>query len=190
MDVGDAGFAVDVAVLEGYPFAWTQTRRGGEDHHRPVVVLEVLRDGDDFVPAFERAHLGGPSLRVADADLGGVGVDQTPVDGAREGSRRCAAPASSVVACRYGSSAPAMTSTCAPRTAPRAAGTASREPSAARRIWAGGVERHVTVEDADEAVLDEVDAGYRPKYGRRYASIVDTINDKGHRATTLRLVPQ
>jgi hypothetical protein len=57
-------------------------------------------------------------------------------------------------------------------------------------ISAGGVERDVAIEDADHAVLDEVDAGYRSKYGTRYASIVDSINDAEHRATTLRLVPQ
>jgi hypothetical protein len=56
------------------------------------------------------------------------------------------------------------------------------------RIWAGGVERDVTIEDADDAILDHVDAGYREKYGR-YASIVDSITDAEHRATTLRLVP-
>ena len=58
------------------------------------------------------------------------------------------------------------------------------------RIRAGGVEKDVTVEDADNAVLDQIDAAYREKYGRRYASIVDTINDEEHRATTLRLVPR
>ena len=58
------------------------------------------------------------------------------------------------------------------------------------RIWAGGVEKDVVVEDADESVLDRVDAGYREKYGRRYASIVDNINDAAHRATTLRLLPR
>ena len=57
-------------------------------------------------------------------------------------------------------------------------------------IHAGGVTKHVAIEDADDAVLDEVDAGYRSKYGSRYASIVDKINDAEHRATTLRLVPQ
>jgi len=57
------------------------------------------------------------------------------------------------------------------------------------RISAGAVERDVTIEDADDAVLDAVDAGYRAKYGR-YASIVDTITDAEHRATTLRLVPR
>ena len=56
------------------------------------------------------------------------------------------------------------------------------------RISAGGVERDVTIEDAGDAVLDQVDAGYRQKYGR-YASIVDGITDAEHRATTLRLVP-
>jgi hypothetical protein len=57
------------------------------------------------------------------------------------------------------------------------------------RISAGGVERDVAIEDADDAVLDQVDAGYREKYGS-YASIVDSINDAEHRATTLRLLPQ
>jgi hypothetical protein len=58
------------------------------------------------------------------------------------------------------------------------------------RIAAGGVERDVTVEDADSGVLDHVDAAYRKKYGGRYAQIVDSITDDQHRATTLRLVPQ
>jgi hypothetical protein len=56
-------------------------------------------------------------------------------------------------------------------------------------IEAAGVEREVAVEDADPQVLDEVDASYRGKY-RRYASIVDSISDEEHRATTLRLVPR
>ena len=48
----------------------------------------------------------------------------------------------------------------------------------------------VTVEDADDsAILDQVDAAYRDKYGSRYADIVDKINDAEHRATTLRLLP-
>jgi hypothetical protein len=57
------------------------------------------------------------------------------------------------------------------------------------RIAAGGVERDVTVEDADRGVLDAVDVAYREKYGRRYAQIVDSITDPEHRASTLRLVP-
>jgi hypothetical protein len=61
--------------------------------------------------------------------------------------------------------------------------------SRAGRIRVGGVERDVTIEDADAAVHDEVDAAYRNKYGR-YADIVDGITNAGARATTLRLVPQ
>jgi hypothetical protein len=56
------------------------------------------------------------------------------------------------------------------------------------RISAGGVERDVAVEDAEEAVYDQVDAAYRAKYGR-YASIVDGITDDQARSTTLKLVP-
>ena len=58
------------------------------------------------------------------------------------------------------------------------------------RVHAGGVATDVAVEDADPGVLDEVDAAYRDKYGGRYASIVDGINDAEHRATTLRLTPR
>ena len=57
------------------------------------------------------------------------------------------------------------------------------------RIRAGGVDKDVTVEDAEDAVNEQVDAAYRSKYGR-YASIVDSITDAAHRATTLRLVPR
>jgi hypothetical protein len=58
------------------------------------------------------------------------------------------------------------------------------------RISAAGAETDITVEDADKRVLDQVDTAYREKYGRRYASIVDTTNDPEHRATTLRLLPR
>jgi hypothetical protein len=57
------------------------------------------------------------------------------------------------------------------------------------RISAVGVEKDVTVDDADDGVLGQVDSAYREKYGRRYASIVESINDEEHRATTLRLMP-
>ena len=56
------------------------------------------------------------------------------------------------------------------------------------RIRAGGVDKDVTVEEAHGAVNEQVDAAYRSKYGR-YASIVDSITDAAHRATTLRLIP-
>jgi hypothetical protein len=58
------------------------------------------------------------------------------------------------------------------------------------RVAAAGVEKDVTVEDAQSTVLDQVDAAYRQKYGGRYAGIVDSITDDEHRATTLRLVPR
>ena len=58
------------------------------------------------------------------------------------------------------------------------------------RISAQGVEQDVNIEAADERALDQIDAAYREKYGRRYASIVDTITDPAHRATTLRLLPR
>jgi len=57
------------------------------------------------------------------------------------------------------------------------------------RISTAGFERDVAVEDADGAVLDQVDAAYRQRYGA-YASIVDSITDDEHRATTLRLTPR
>lgn len=57
------------------------------------------------------------------------------------------------------------------------------------RISAGGLSKDVAVDDANPAVLEHVDAAYRQKYGARYASIVDSITDAEHRATTLRLTP-
>jgi hypothetical protein len=58
------------------------------------------------------------------------------------------------------------------------------------RCWTGLRRRGApAVEDAEPAVFDRVDAGYRSKYGR-HASIVDSITDEEHRATTLRLVPK
>ena len=58
------------------------------------------------------------------------------------------------------------------------------------RISAQGAEQDVNIDAADERALDQIDAAYREKYGRRYASIVDTITDPEHRATTLRLLPR
>ena len=57
------------------------------------------------------------------------------------------------------------------------------------RIRAGGVERGVTIEDAGDAVNDQVDAAYRTKY-RRFAGIVDSVVDAQARSSTLRLVPR
>ena len=57
------------------------------------------------------------------------------------------------------------------------------------RIQAGGVEKNVTIEGADEAVNDQVDAAYLAKYRRYAASIVETVTNQESRATTLKLVP-
>jgi hypothetical protein len=57
------------------------------------------------------------------------------------------------------------------------------------RIEAGGIHTDVRIEDAEEAMLDQVDDAYRAKYGRRYGSIVESITDLEQRATTLRLTP-
>jgi hypothetical protein len=61
--------------------------------------------------------------------------------------------------------------------------------SRAGRIRAGGVEKDVTMEDADGAVNDQVDAAYRTKY-RSAGSIVDTVTDAEARSSTLKLVPR
>jgi hypothetical protein len=58
------------------------------------------------------------------------------------------------------------------------------------RVQAGGVEKDVTIEDADGAVHDKVDAAYRTKYRRYAAGIVDGITNAQARSTTLRLVPR
>jgi hypothetical protein len=73
-------------------------------------------------------------------------------------------------------------------------GEASGRHHAARasgeaRIRVSGIERDVTIADADEGVLDPVDAAYRSKYGR-YASIVDSITEPASRASTVKLVPR
>jgi hypothetical protein len=58
------------------------------------------------------------------------------------------------------------------------------------RIRAGGVEKDVTIEDADGAVNDQVDAAYRAKYRRYAGSIVDGITNAQARTTTLKLAPR
>ena len=58
------------------------------------------------------------------------------------------------------------------------------------RIRAGGVEKDVTIEDADSAVNDAVDAAYRTKYARYARNIVDTVIDASARSSTLKLTPR
>jgi len=58
------------------------------------------------------------------------------------------------------------------------------------RIWAGGVEKDVTFEDATHDIDDEVDAAYRAKYRRYTGSILNSVLTPGARSTTIKLVPR
>jgi hypothetical protein len=57
------------------------------------------------------------------------------------------------------------------------------------RIWAGGVEKDVTFEDAGGDIDDELDAAYRTKYSRSPEKTLDAMTSPEARSTTLRLVP-
>ena len=57
------------------------------------------------------------------------------------------------------------------------------------RIQAGGVDKHVTLADADHNLDDQIDAAYRAKY-RRYPSYVEPMITPQARATTIRLLPR
>jgi hypothetical protein len=57
------------------------------------------------------------------------------------------------------------------------------------RIRAGGVEKDVTLVDADHDIDDRIDRAYRAKYGR-YSSATDAITSPDPRSTTLKLVPR
>jgi hypothetical protein len=57
------------------------------------------------------------------------------------------------------------------------------------RIWAGGVEKDVTFEDAHPDLYDQIDAAYHTKYGR-YPQYVAPMVTPEIRATTIRLVPR
>ena len=57
------------------------------------------------------------------------------------------------------------------------------------RIWAGGVEKDVTlVEEPDPDVNDQIDAAYLTKY-RRYPQYVSPMVTPDVRAATIKLVP-
>jgi hypothetical protein len=58
------------------------------------------------------------------------------------------------------------------------------------RIQAGGVEKDVTfVEEAGDAVNNQVDAAYRAKYQRYGAQYVTPMTSAEVRTTTIKLVP-
>jgi hypothetical protein len=59
------------------------------------------------------------------------------------------------------------------------------------RIWAGGVEKDVTlVEETDPSVNDAIDAAYRTKYRQSGGTYVDPMVAPEARATTIKLAPR
>lgn len=57
------------------------------------------------------------------------------------------------------------------------------------QILAGGATYEIAFGEAADADLPDVDEGYRRKYGRRYASIVEDLLDAGPRDATLEIRP-
>jgi hypothetical protein len=57
------------------------------------------------------------------------------------------------------------------------------------RIQAGGVDKHVTLADADHNLDDQIDAAYRAKYRRHSGTYVDPMVAPQAQATTIKLVP-
>ncbi len=57
------------------------------------------------------------------------------------------------------------------------------------RISAGGVEKDVTLIDADPAIDDQIDAGYRTKYRRYSEDTLRRITSPQARSTTFKLEP-
>ena len=58
------------------------------------------------------------------------------------------------------------------------------------RIRAGGVEKDVTLVNADHDIDDAVDAAYRAKYRRYAGSILNSVLTPQARSTTIKLVPR
>jgi hypothetical protein len=57
------------------------------------------------------------------------------------------------------------------------------------RVWAGGVEKNVSLVEADHRIDEEIDQEYRAKYGHYAANTISRITSPEARSTTLRLVP-
>ncbi len=55
------------------------------------------------------------------------------------------------------------------------------------RISAGGVEKDVTLIDADRSLDEQIDAGYRTKYGRYSEDTLRRITSPQARSTTFKL---
>ncbi len=58
------------------------------------------------------------------------------------------------------------------------------------RIWAGGVEKDVTFEEADHDLNADTDAAYRSKYRRYAGRILNSVLTPEARATTIKLAPR
>ena len=57
-------------------------------------------------------------------------------------------------------------------------------------IKAGGVDKDVTIVDADPDINDQIDAAYHTKYRRYAASIIRSIVSPEARSATIKLVPR
>ncbi len=57
-------------------------------------------------------------------------------------------------------------------------------------IQAGGVDKDVTFVDGDLTLNDQIDAGYRDKYRRYAANIVNSVMTPQARSATIKLVPR
>lgn len=58
------------------------------------------------------------------------------------------------------------------------------------RIQAGGVDKNVTLTDADHGLDDQIDAAYRAKYHRYSGTYLDPMISPQARATTIKLLPR
>src|SRR3954453_23213025 len=87
-DMHDAVVEVDVALLDSDPFAAAQPGSGCRTAPSVRTRVRARRREPRALVGVERARLAAWRLRVVEAGLGGVGVDQAPLDGAGEGCRR------------------------------------------------------------------------------------------------------
>jgi hypothetical protein len=58
------------------------------------------------------------------------------------------------------------------------------------RIWAAGVDKDVTFEDANHNLDDEIDAAYRAKYRRYARRILNSCLTAEARSTTMKVGPR
>ncbi len=71
-------------MLERDPLPGPQPGRGSEEHERPVARPELGGERIELCPGLERPLLRSPALRVVDAPLRRICIDQPPADGARQ----------------------------------------------------------------------------------------------------------